>query len=45
MIGINPDYDWMFDPQQAKPVGYCPICGREIYAEGRDICEHCEEDV
>lgn len=45
MIGINPDYDWMFDPQQARPVGYCPVCGREIYGGGRDICGRCEEET
>ena len=44
IIGIDPDYDYLFDPQQAVPVCYCPICGREIYAEGREICEHCEEE-
>ncbi len=45
MIGIDPDYDWMFDPQQAKPACHCLICGREIYAEGHDICQRCREDV
>ena len=43
MIGVNPDYDYLFDPQQARPAGFCHICGREIYGEGRELCDECEE--
>lgn len=43
MIGINPDYDYLFDPQQVPPVGFCERCGGEIYARGKDLCERCED--
>ena len=44
MIGYNPDYDYLYDPQQARPVCFCVNCGREIYAEGKDRCDDCEGD-
>ena len=44
IIGIDPDYDYLFDPQQARPVGFCEICGREIYAEGENLCSRCREE-
>lgn len=44
MIGIDPDFDWIYDPQQAKPAGYCPRCGGEIYEPGRELCRECEEE-
>ena len=45
MIGINPDFDFLYDPQQAPPVGFCVCCGKEIYVRGKDLCELCEEDL
>lgn len=41
MVGINPDYDYLFDPQQRCPVGFCSVCGREIYEYGEELCEEC----
>lgn len=40
MIGINPDFDYLYDPQQARPIGFCTCCGGVIYREG--ICLRCE---
>lgn len=40
MIGINPDNDYLFDPQQSRPSGFCEACGGEIYGDG--ICLRCE---
>lgn len=42
-IGYNPDYDYLYDPQQEPPVGFCVCCGKEIYARGKDLCERCED--
>ena len=39
MIGINPDYDYLFDPQQKRPDKICEICGEHCF--GR-ICLRCE---
>ena len=44
MIGINPDFDFLYDPQQALVYGFCEKCGREIYARGKDLCERYEEE-
>lgn len=43
MIGYDPDYDFLYDPQQAAPRGFCPCCGKEIYEYGKDLCRRCEE--
>lgn len=32
MIGVNPDWDFLLDEQQRHPVGFCPVCGAEVYA-------------
>lgn len=32
------------DPQEAKPVAFCPTCGGEIYAPG-GICLRCERSL
>lgn len=42
MIGFDPDLDYLFDPQQTEPIGFCPVCGREIYP-GNDsgLCRRC----
>ena len=43
-IGVNPDYDYLLDPQQAKAYGICERCGRrEIYAPGESLCYWCRE--
>ena len=43
MIGIDPDLDGLYDPQQRPPAGWCPACGREIYAYGENLCTRCRE--
>lgn len=43
MIGIDPDFDYLYDPQQAKPAGWCPICRMEIWTPGKNLCRACEE--
>lgn len=44
MIGINPDFDFLYDPQQAPVYGFCEKCGREIYTFGFDLCIDCREE-
>lgn len=44
MIGYNTDFDYLFDPQQQRPVCFCERCGREIYTAGKELCEDCEGD-
>lgn len=48
MIGISPDFDFLYDPQQRRPVGKCPMCGAEIWRMGKNLCVRCsrseEED-
>lgn len=43
MIGIDPDLDGLYDPQMRSPAGWCPVCGREIYAYGENLCTRCRE--
>lgn len=31
------------DLQQEPPAGWCPVCGREIYADGENLCRRCKE--
>ena len=45
MIGINPDFDYLYDPQQARPVGFCSVCGREIYRLFQETCDRCLSDM
>jgi len=33
-----------FDPQTAKPAGFCPICGGECYAPSL-ACIRCERRI
>lgn len=42
MIGINPDYDYLYDPQQQRPAGKCPYCGSEIWGFGQNLCRRCQ---
>ena len=44
IIGIDPDYDYLFDPQQAKPKGWCPMCGGEICGDA-ELCRQCQEEM
>ena len=44
MIGINPDCDYLYDPQQADPAGRCPRCGAEIWADDQELCDRCMGD-
>ena len=41
MIGINPDFDYLYDPQQRRPDGRCPECGSEIWGIGHNLCSRC----
>ena len=41
-IGIDPDYDYLHDPQRSPPAGWCPICGAEIWTIGKELCIRCE---
>lgn len=45
MIGYNPDLDYLHDPQQAIPLGFCERCGSEIWHQGANLCERCEEEL
>jgi hypothetical protein len=42
-IGVNPDYDYLLDPQQARVFGFCEQCGGEIYKAGERLCYDCRE--
>lgn len=44
MIGIDPDFDCLFDRQMDRPVCFCLKCKREIYCWGLKICDYCLED-
>lgn len=41
-VGVTPDLDGLLDPQQRPPAGWCPRCGAEIWAEGKELCTRCE---
>ena len=45
MIGYNPDFDYLYDPQQNRPTGKCVCCGREIYTLFSDTCPICLMDI
>lgn len=45
MVGINPDFDYLYDPQQRRPVGLCVNCGSEIYSGTEDLCEECRDEM
>ena len=44
LIGIDPDYDYLYDRQQDKPTGFCQ-CGREIYNAEDDLCYWCMNEA
>lgn len=41
--GYDPDYDFLYDPQQAPSYGWCEVCGMEVYAKGEPFCYDCRE--
>lgn len=43
MYGVNPDFDYLYDEQQARPSGMCINCGKEIYKRDSDLCARCED--
>lgn len=45
IIGINPDYDALYDPQQVRPTGFCDVCGRELYRPFQQTCDRCLFDM
>jgi predicted amidophosphoribosyltransferase len=45
MVGINPDYDFLYDPQQAKTLCFCSCCGGEIYRSDTEICDDCIKEL
>lgn len=44
MIGFDPDKDYLLDPQQKPPAGWCPECGAEIWSPGMSRCTRCAEE-
>lgn len=44
-IGINADFDYLFDCQQDRPVGKCVCCGRELYSILSETCDRCLFDM
>ena len=38
------DRCWPEDMQRALPRAWCHICGREIYALGKELCPRCEKE-
>jgi hypothetical protein len=40
-IGIDPDFDYLYDPQQAPHYGFCSCCGRELYRPFTETCDIC----
>lgn len=42
-VGVNPDNDWLLDPQRARPRGFCERCGREVYSQLSDLCYLCND--
>lgn len=34
--------EFIDDPQQQKPKGWCPICGMEIWSDGQEVCTRCK---
>ena len=45
MTGIDPDYDFLLDPQQDRPKYFCCCCGREIYRPFQETCDRCLMDM
>ena len=45
MIGFDPDFDYLYDLQQARVMCRCVCCGREIYSISTEICDRCRMDM
>jgi hypothetical protein len=50
IVGVNPDYDYLLDPQMAESGDRCDRCGCSLYGGGRQteyetLCEDCWEDL
>ena len=45
MIGFDTDFDYLYDPQQARPFCMCACCGREIYRPMQETCDTCLMDM
>ena len=45
MIGYDPDYDFLYDPQQSREFSRCSCCGREIYRPMQETCDRCIMDM
>lgn len=44
-IGADADRDYLLDPQQSRPAGWCPRCGAEIWDSGKVLCSRCERSA
>ena len=42
-VGIDPDLDYLYGQQQERPAEWCPVCGREIFTDGENLCTKCKE--
>jgi len=40
MIGFDPNFDYLLDPQRQRPLRFCEGCGGEIYGSGG--CIRCQ---
>ena len=45
LIGYDPDFDYLYDPQQKRPACMCCVCGREIYRQFQETCDRCLMDM
>lgn len=45
MIGVNPDCDSFYDPQQGRVPGWCVECGAEIWERGEELCSRCRRSA
>lgn len=41
---IPDNLTWFRDRQQDPVRGFCPICGREMYQYGAEVCYNCAEN-
>ena len=44
-IGIDPNLDFLYDPQQAPHYGFCSFCGKELYRPFTETCDRCRMDT
>ena len=36
---------WLVDWQALPPMGWCVVCGREVYGPGEEKCGRCEKEL